>query len=72
VLSWRPHSLPEPPTELEVRFRPEPNGTRVDLEHRAWDLLSDDFREFMYDTYLRGWISTLDLFVAAADRAVPD
>jgi uncharacterized protein YndB with AHSA1/START domain len=68
VLAWRPHSQPEPPTELEVTFARGGNGTRVELEHRAWDRLSNDFRELMYDTYVRGWASTLELFVAAADR----
>jgi len=36
VLRWRVN--PERgPTELEVRFTPDGNGTRVDLEHRGWD-----------------------------------
>jgi hypothetical protein len=46
VLVWQPHSRfvlrwrvnPERgPTEVEVRFTPEGDRTRVDLEHRGWD-----------------------------------
>jgi Activator of Hsp90 ATPase homolog 1-like protein len=46
VLVWEPHSRfvlrwrvnPERgPTEVEVRFTPEGDRTRVDLEHRGWD-----------------------------------
>jgi Activator of Hsp90 ATPase homolog 1-like protein len=36
VLRWRVN--PErSPTEVEVRFTPEGDRTRVDLEHRGWD-----------------------------------
>jgi uncharacterized protein YndB with AHSA1/START domain len=70
VMAWRPHSLPEPPTELEVTFRPgKRGGTEVALEHRGWDRLSEGFREEMYDVYVRGWVTTLGRFAAAADRA---
>ena len=34
--SWLP---PEPPTEIEVRFEPVADGTRVTLEHRGIDRL---------------------------------
>jgi hypothetical protein len=46
VLTWEPHSRfvvrwrvnpKRGPTELDVRFTPEGDGTRVDLEHRGWD-----------------------------------
>jgi hypothetical protein len=42
VLSWRPHSLPEPPTELEVTFAARAGGTSVELEHRRWEGLSEE------------------------------
>jgi uncharacterized protein YndB with AHSA1/START domain len=71
VMAWRPHAQPEPPTEVEVTFTPQGDGTRVELEHRDWDRLSDQFGEALYDTYARGWITTLELFVAAADREIP-
>jgi uncharacterized protein YndB with AHSA1/START domain len=68
VMAWRPHSMPEPPTELEVTFTAADRGTLVELEHRGWERLSDDFRATLYDIYARGWNSTLELFVAVADR----
>jgi len=37
VLAWKPHSRPVPPTEVEVRFVPDGEGTRVELEHRGWE-----------------------------------
>ena len=67
VLAWRPHSMPEPPTELEVRFRQQDGGTLVEIEHRGWERLSDGFRASIYDVYVRGWTSTLELFAAAAE-----
>jgi uncharacterized protein YndB with AHSA1/START domain len=67
VLAWRPHSLPEPPTELEVMFAVHGDGTLVEVEHRGWELLSDGFREEMYEIYVRGWITTLERFAATAD-----
>jgi uncharacterized protein YndB with AHSA1/START domain len=67
VMAWRPHSQPEPPTELDVRFAAREGGTVVELEHRGWEGLSDGFREALYEVYARGWVSTLGRFAAAAD-----
>ncbi len=48
VLRWRVN--PERgPTELEVRFKPEGGGTRVDLEHRGWDEIGDTQGRAGYD-----------------------
>ena len=53
VLSWelRPN---RPATEVEVRFSPAGDGTRVDLEHRGWERLGAAAAEARagYDT---GW-----------------
>jgi uncharacterized protein YndB with AHSA1/START domain len=70
VMAWRPHSLPEPPTEVEVTFTAQADGTLVKLEHRGWEQLSDGFREEMYDIYARGWITTLERFASVADGPV--
>jgi len=51
----------EPATEVEVRFTPEGDGTRVDLQHRAAEsvpLLGHGFEN--------GWDEVLGYFVAAA------
>jgi uncharacterized protein YndB with AHSA1/START domain len=70
LMAWRPHSLPEPSTELEVTFTAKGDGTLVELEHRGWERLSGEFRASLYDVYVRGWKTTLASFVAAVDRAI--
>ena len=66
TMAWRPHSEPEPPTEVEVTFTPQDGGTLVELEQRGWERLSQAFREGLYEIYARGWITTLGRFAAAA------
>jgi uncharacterized protein YndB with AHSA1/START domain len=68
LLSWRPHSAPEPPTEVDVTFTEREWGTLVEVEHRGWQLLSEEFREGLYEIYSRGWPTTLQLFAVVADR----
>lgn len=68
VMAWRPHALPEPPTELEVTFEPTDGGTVVEVEHRGWDRLSEAFRDAMYPIYVRGWPPTLARLVTAANE----
>jgi hypothetical protein len=58
VLRWRVNPN-RGPTELEVRFSAEGDGTRVDLEHRGWD---DAQGRANYHT---GWDPVLDRFVEA-------
>lgn len=57
-------------TEVELRFRElAPSLTRVDLEHRGWDKLTDaDFNGLRErrDSYNTGWAMILRLFTAAA------
>ena len=66
VIAWRPHSLPEPPTELEARFTAVAAGTEVEIEHRGWERTSPAFREELYEIYVRGWPGTLARYAAAA------
>ncbi|MFV8752945.1 SRPBCC domain-containing protein [Nannocystaceae bacterium ST9] len=53
VLAWRPGELlrfewrapsfePGEATEVEVRFEPEGEGTRVSVEHRGWERIPDE------------------------------
>ncbi len=43
LFTWRgPNFAPRETTEVEVRFRPIPGGTRVSLEHRGWDAFASD------------------------------
>lgn len=66
VMAWRPHSLPEPATELEVTFAAGRGGTLVEVEHRGWERLSEGVGPELYEIYVRGWVTTLGRFVAAA------
>jgi uncharacterized protein YndB with AHSA1/START domain len=68
VLAWKPNRLPHPPTEVEVRFTAEGDGTRVDLEHRGWELLGDRAAEAR-GQYDRGWPGVLDRYVSLAAAA---
>jgi uncharacterized protein YndB with AHSA1/START domain len=67
VLSW--HVNPEvPATEVEVRFTPEGDGTRVVLEHRGWERLGER-AEAARDGYDGGWDFVLGRFVEGAGGA---
>jgi uncharacterized protein YndB with AHSA1/START domain len=65
VLRWRVN--PERgPTEVEVRFEPEGDGTRVELEHRGWDEVADAEGRAGYNT---GWDFVLGRYVDAFTSA---
>lgn len=43
LFEWRARNFePDQSTEVEVRFEPDADGTRITLEHRGWDSLPDD------------------------------
>jgi uncharacterized protein YndB with AHSA1/START domain len=43
MFEWRPSNFaPGEVTEVEVRFEPAGDGTRVTLEHRGWDAIRGD------------------------------
>ena len=71
VLTW--HSTPEP-TEVDLTFRAvAPNLTRVAVEHRGWERLTDEqLREdcaapggYSSGAYSSGWKQVLQRLVAA-------
>jgi uncharacterized protein YndB with AHSA1/START domain len=66
VVSWNTgHEKPEP-TEFEVRFLPDGEGTRVELEHRGWERRDDSVEVSRgYDT---GWDRVLAQYAEAAAR----
>lgn len=41
VMSWYPGHDATEATELEVRFAPDGDGARVELEHRGWEILGE-------------------------------
>lgn len=70
VIAWNPprgfaldwHVTPDASgTEVEVRFTPAGDGTRVDLEHRGWEKSGADSRA----SYAGGWDYVLGRFEAA-------
>ena len=58
AMSWYPGHNPAEATELEVRFAPEGDGTRVELEHRGWEILGDRAAESR-SGYDNGWDAVL-------------
>ncbi len=69
VMAWKPHPRPQPPTEVEVRFTDHgASGTLVELEHRAWERLSEPIAPELYASYAGGWVTTLEAFAAVARR----
>jgi uncharacterized protein YndB with AHSA1/START domain len=66
VFTWRsPHWQGD--TEVEVRFRPEGEGTRVIVEHRAFDRLGPE-GEGAAARYAGGWPRILHAFAARSGR----
>ena len=54
VLAWNPSREERPRTEIEVRFTDEGGKTRVDLEHRGWEILAERAQEAR-SGYDAGW-----------------
>ena len=64
-MTWHPgHSREEMPTELELTFSVDGDGTRVVLEHRGWEKCVGDRREARTG-YEAGWNTVLADFKAA-------
>ena len=67
LIEWRVN--PEsPPTEIEVTFTAEGDGTRVDLVHSGWERFGDRAGEARagYGSE-SGWVSVLGLYAEAAE-----
>jgi len=62
VFTWQPPSWTGP-TEVEVRFSAEGEGTRVRLEHRGWETAGTAALE-RRDNYGRGWDLVLSRYAA--------
>jgi uncharacterized protein YndB with AHSA1/START domain len=74
VTAWEPPSrvavdwhvtAGKPSTELEVRFVPEGDGTRVELEHRGWERWGDEAAETSA-SYNQGWDTVLKPYLEKA------
>lgn len=66
VFTWKGPEW-DVPTEVEVRFSPEADGTRVDLEHRGWERAGAKAKATR-DGYDGGWEKVLKSFAEAADE----
>jgi hypothetical protein len=65
VLAWHPGRPAEQAQEVEVRFRADGSGTRVELEHRDWHRLGRGAGE-LHGRYREGWAVVLQAYVAGA------
>jgi uncharacterized protein YndB with AHSA1/START domain len=63
VLAWNVAQAEALPTEVEVRFSAEREGTRVELEHRGWEALAEGGTA-KRDSYDTGWDFVLGRYVA--------
>ena len=54
VYTWHPGRSEETAQEVEMHFRPEGVGTRVDVEHRRWERLGDEAPPVI-ESYQEGW-----------------
>jgi uncharacterized protein YndB with AHSA1/START domain len=55
-------------TEVEIRFMSEGDSTRVEIEHRGWERLGAEGKEWR-DRNLGGWSTLLPHFIGAATSA---
>jgi hypothetical protein len=65
VLAWQVNPETDAPTEIEVTFTPDGEGTRVELEHRNWEQAGEAAAR-MRDNYETGWDIVLAPFVEKA------
>jgi uncharacterized protein YndB with AHSA1/START domain len=64
--TWHPgRAADAEPTEVEVRFHADGDGTLVTLEHRGWERLSDE-RRAARAGYDSGWNVVLERYRQAA------
>lgn len=67
LMSWYPGHDASEATELEVRFSPEGDGTRVELEHRGWELVGERALE-RRNNYDSGWSRVLGYYTEFLGR----
>lgn len=67
VFSWHPGRDASTAQEVELRFTDTGGGTRVELEHRGWEVLGERAAEIR-NGYESGWAGVLALFAGSCDR----
>jgi uncharacterized protein YndB with AHSA1/START domain len=66
VLAWNILEREAVPTEVEVRFLPQGQSTRVELEHRGWEAVAADAAAKRKD-YDTGWGHVLGVYESCID-----
>ena len=66
--SWHLRQDRRDATHVEIRFFPDPGGTRVSIVHTGWDRLGDRAGG-LRDRNRRGWSGLIPHFVRAAEDA---
>ena len=66
VFTWNSREW-DAPTEVEVRFSADRDGTRVELEHRGWERAGARARD-VRTRFSGGWDRVLACFVNHGDR----
>ena len=61
AMSWYPGHDSSQATELEVSFKADGDGTRVDLVHRGWEILAERAQEAR-SSYDAGWGDVLSYY----------
>lgn len=64
AIAWQVNPDWPAPTDIEVRFTPEGDGTRVDFEHRGWEKIGD-LAEEAHGNYTGGWEKVFGCYVDA-------
>ncbi|MGH3111710.1 MAG: SRPBCC domain-containing protein [Gaiellaceae bacterium] len=61
VLAWNVLGREAASTEVEIRFTPDGEGTRVELEHRGWEAIAEAAEK--RENYDSGWERVLGSYV---------
>ena len=67
VLEWKVDPAAVAPTEVEIRFTPEGEGARVELEHRGFEALGKE-AEKAHTSYSNGWPKVFQDFVETVGK----
>ena len=71
IYSWHLRRERTDATEVEIRFVPDGEATRVEIEHRGWERLGAEGTAWR-DRNFGGWSSLLPHFIGAAASAAAE
>jgi len=70
IYTWHLNRDRADATEVEIRFVPDGDATRIEIEHRGWERLGADGVTWR-DRNLGGWSTLLPHFIGAAETVAP-